>query len=232
MSYKYYADKTSEARLTFINGHIFACINDREWLIDTGAPTSFGLSSSLEINGYEFELHNNYLGLSAKELSMHTGHVVYGLIGTDILNRFNIVMDCENEKIVFSNEEVAMGGIKVSMRKFMGIPIINVKIDGQNRKMFFDTGAQISYWHGNSINAYESVDTMTDFYPGFGEFETKVYSIDIELENKPFNIRCGVLPDKLEMALSMGGTEGIIGNEIMKNRVVGYFPKKDQIMIS
>ena len=232
MSYKYYADKTFEAKLTFVDGHVFANINDREWLVDTGAPTSFGLSSSLKINGCEFELHNNYLGLSAKELSMHIGHVVYGLIGTDILNQFNIVMDYENEKIAFSNEEVAMGGTEVPMHKFMGIPIINAKIDGQNRKMFFDTGAQISYWHGNSINAYESIDTVKDFYPGFGEFETKVYSIDIELEGKPFNIRCGVLPNALEMALSMGGTEGIIGNEIMKNRVVGYFPKKDQIVIS
>ena len=232
MSYKYYADKTSEAQLTFVNDHVFANINNQEWLIDTGAPTSFGLSNSLEINGHEFELYSNYLGLSAKELSMHTGHVVHGLIGTDVLNQFNVVMDYDNEKIAFSNEEVAMKGIEIPMRKFMGIPIINVGIDGQNRKMFFDTGAQISYWQGSCINAYEPVGTMKDFYPGFGEFETKVYSIDIELEDKPFNIRCGVLPNQLEMALSMGGTEGIIGNEIMKNRVVGYFPKKDQLVVS
>jgi hypothetical protein len=232
MSYKYYADKTSEKRLTFVNGHVFANINDREWLIDTGAPTSFGLSSSLEINGHEFKLHNNYMGLSAKELSMHTGHVVYGLIGTDILNQFNIIMDYENESIAFSNEDIVMSGTKIPMHAFMGIPIINVKIEGQDRKMFFDTGAQISYWHGNSINAYESIDTVKDFYPGFGKFETKVYSINIELEGKPFNIRCGVLPKMLEMSLSMGGTEGIIGNEIIKNRIVGYFPKKDQIIIS
>jgi len=32
--------------------------------------------------------------------------------------------------------------------------------------------------------------------------------------------------------LSMAGTSGIIGNEIMKNRVIGYFPNNNQIIIS
>ena len=73
---------------------------------------------------------------------------------------------------------------------------------------------------------------MDDFYPGFGEFKTNFYQVDVGLESKKFSIRCGSLPDVLMYSLSMGGTEGFIGNEIMKNRVVGYFPKKDQIIIS
>ena len=232
MSYKYLAEATFEAKLTLIDGHIFAHIDSREWLVDTGAPTSFGLSSSIEINNKKFRLHNNYLGLNAKELSMHTGHVVHGLIGTDILNEFNVVMDLENNQIAFSNEQVAIDGSEIPMHSFMGIPIIDINIDGQSAKVFFDTGAQISYWDDVDSNRHSSVGVMHDFYPGIGRFETNIYPLNVDIGGKGFAIKFGVLPGELKAMLSMAGTSGIIGNEIMKNRVIGYFPNNNQIIIS
>ena len=232
MSYKFYEDETQVAELVLIEGHFYVRLDGSDWLLDTGAPSSFGITQSIVINNKEFGLQRDYLGLDAKQLSRLTKHKIFGLIGVDILNQFYVVIDYENRQIVFSNKDIAMSGSALEMREFMGIPIVNAGIDGGDKNLFFDTGAQISYWHDQGLKDYQSIDVMEDFYPGFGEFKTDVYLVNMTLGNEEFSIRCGALPDMLQMSLSMGGTEGILGNELLKDRVVGYFPKKDELVIS
>jgi len=232
MSYEYHTNGTFVGKLSLIESHLYVRLFGEDWLLDTGAPTSFGETDSIVINDQRFDLASDYLGLDAEQLSSLTKHKIFGLIGVDVLNQFEIVMDIANEKIVFSNKEIAMDGNILEMRKFMGIPIVKAGIDGADKNLFFDTGAQISYWHDEGLKGYQSIDMMEDFYPGFGEFKTNVYLVNMTLGNEEFSIRCGVLPSMLAMSLSMGGTEGILGNELLKDRVVGYFPKKGQLVIS
>ena len=40
---------------------------------------------------------------------------------------------------------------------------------------------------------------FVDFYPGMGEFETRVFEIPFTLGKNHFQLRCGVLPDLLEI---------------------------------
>jgi hypothetical protein len=231
MSYEYCADETFVGKLSIIENHLYVKLFGEDWLIDTGAPTSFGELDSIVINDKSFKLESDYLGLDAEQLSALTRHKIFGLIGVDILNEFDVVMDVSKEKIVFSNKEITMNGGILEMHKFMGIPIIKAGIDGADKNLFFDTGAQISYCHDQDLKDYQAIDMMEDFYPGFGEFKTNVYLVNMTLGNEEFSIRCGVLPSMLAMSLSMGGTEGILGNEFLKNKVVGYFPKKGQLVI-
>ena len=232
MSYEYHTNGTFVGKLSLIESHLYVRLFGEDWLLDTGAPTSFGETDSIVINDQRFDLASDYLGLDAEQLSELTKNKVFGLIGVDILNQFYVVMDLANEKIVFSNKTVAMDGNTLGMNDFMGIPIIKVGIDGTDKSMFFDTGAQISYWNDEGLKSYQPIEVMNDFYPGFGEFQTNVYIVNMASGNEKFSIRCGVLPSMLAMSLSMGGTEGIIGNELLKDRVVGYFPKKSQLVIS
>ena len=46
--------------------------------------------------------------------------------------------------------------------------------------MFFDTGAQISYFQSPSLKDFPSNGTVKDFYPAIGEFETETYLLDLE----------------------------------------------------
>ena len=41
-----------------------------------------------------------------------------------------------------------------------------------------------------------------------------------------FTLRCGTLPGLLGMRLLVAGTQGTVGNAILKNRTVGYFPRR------
>ncbi len=232
MSYKFFENATQVAELVFVKGHFYIRLDGSDWLLDTGAPSSFGITQSIVINDKEFGLQRDYLGLDAKQISMLTKHKVFGLIGVDILNQFYVVIDYENRQIAFSDKDITMSGSALDMRDFMGIPIVNAGIDGADKNLFFDTGAQISYWHDQSLKDCQSIDMMEDFYPGFGKFKTDVYLVNMILGDEEFPMRCGVLPSVLQMSLSMGNTEGILGNELLKDTAVGYFPKKNQLVIS
>ncbi|MCX5651344.1 MAG: hypothetical protein NTU45_08150 [Planctomycetota bacterium] len=113
----------------------------------------------------------------------------------------------------------------------MGIPIVTAQIGDRAYRMFFDTGAQISYLQSDALNDFPATGSVTDFYPGVGEFETDTHDVQVSLEGVPFTLRGGTLPGLLGMSLSMAGTAGIFGNAILEERSVGYLPRRDVMML-
>jgi hypothetical protein len=97
---------------------------------------------------------------------------------------------------------------------------------GRTTGLFFDTGAQISYFQDESLSTYPSAGELTDFYPGFGQFQTDTYNVPIRIGSEQFTIRCGKLPGLLGMSLAMADVQGILGNQILLDRRVGYFPRE------
>ena len=77
--------------------------------------------------------------------------------------------------------------------------------------------AKISYLNSNFLQGQNVIRAEQDFYPGFGDFETNIYQLQLELFNQLKKYDFGVLPESLELSLSMGGTNGIIGNNILIN---------------
>jgi hypothetical protein len=112
-----------------------------------------------------------------------------------------------------------------------GIPICDVAIDGRSWRFFFDTGAQISYFHDDAIAAHPEAGSLTDFYPGFGQFETDTHDVPIAIAGLERNERCGRLPGLLGMTLMLGGVHGILGNALLRDRAVGYFPRRRVLVV-
>ena len=63
----------------------------------------------------------------------------------------------------------------------------------------------------------DAIGEMEDFYPGFGNFKTPVYELNVELAEKSSNCSFGILPDLLRNTLMLAGTSGILGNEILQD---------------
>ena len=114
----------------------------------------------------------------------------------------------------------------------MGVPMIEVQICDSTHHMFFDTGAEISYLQSDDREAFPDAGMIRDFYPGFGEFDSTTYHVPAKLGNLELTLRCGKLPEILGTSLMAAGTTGIVGNEVMTDRVVGYFPRNKQLVIS
>ncbi len=213
-------------------GHLYVTLDGNEWLFDTGSPTSFGTVESLDIEGKQFSIPDSYMGLDAAELSTFAEHPVCGLLGADIINEFYVVINVEKKEVSLSLDEIALEGNTLEVDHFMGIPLIDAEIAGKSYRMFFDTGAQVSYFQHASLDAFPSAGPVTDFYPGYGQFDTETHLVEVDIGEHTQTLRCGSLPKMLGAALVMGGAKGIIGNEIVQRHVVGYFPQSKKMVLS
>jgi hypothetical protein len=207
-------------------GHLFVELGGELWLLDTGAPSSFGTSCSITMAGEQFSLGTSYLGLTAATLSQFVGEPCVGLLGADVLGRFDHIFDTAGGRLSVSSAELSQSGQSVRLDEFMGIPIVTARVGGSDYRMFFDTGAQISYFQDDILAEFPSAGSVTDFYPGFGQFQTHTHEVPVSLGGVTFTLRCGTLPGLLGMTLMMASTDGIVGNAILANRTVGYFPRR------
>ncbi len=217
--------------LKFKSGHLFVTIAGNDWLLDTGASASFGKVDSIQIEKQTFSIPTGYMGLDAEKLSEFVHNSTAGIIGADILANFDILFDLQSEIVTFSEEELLLDGDVLSLSNFMGIPIIMSTIGDEDHQMIFDTGAQVSYFQGSGLNEFPSTGVMDDFYPGIGEFQTETFLVNVRIGSKKFNLRTGSLDGLLGMTVNMTGTMGIIGNEILSDSIVGYFPRRDEFVI-
>jgi hypothetical protein len=155
-----------------------------------------------------------------------------GLLGADTINAFDVLIDIEKQEITFSKEELTFEGTSLGLEHFMGIPLLDAEIGGESYRMFFDTGAQVSYFQHRSLKSFPPVGSLTDFYPGYGEFVTETHQVEVRLGGQMMTLRCGGLPKMLAAGLMMGGAKGIIGNQILPGRVAGYFPRRKQLVLA
>src|SRR5690606_35954326 len=180
----------------------------------------------ITVAGEQFSLADDYVGLDADSLSSLTGVRCAGLLGADVLGRFDHILNVQSGTLTISQNELTHDGHPVELTEFMGIPIIDARMGEEACRMIFDTGAQISYFQGDSLVSFPEAGVVTDFYPGVGEFETQTHSVPVVIGEVSLSVRCGRLPELLGLTLMMAGTQGIVGNEILLDRVVGYFPRR------
>ncbi len=211
-----------------------------KWLVDTGAPSSIstGLRLSFDQHGYQrnFEVPATYMGLSIPSLTDLVGVDFLGLLGTDILNEYDILWDIEAETMQLTENELDVSslerlGKELAIGNIMGVPTLDVKCAGRFQTMFFDTGATYSYLTKFNERLPPQAKEVEDFLPGFGKFTTKLSPTQFEIDQVKYLLQTGELPTLVGMSLSVAGSEGIIGNEIMIHRQIGYFPRRHVMLI-
>jgi len=217
--------------LRHLNSHLFLELADGLWMHDTGAPASFGDARTLRLAGQEFDIAGDYMGLNATKLSELQGVECRGLLGADVLGCFDQIIDLSGGRLTLDSGELEHPGHAIELEEFMGIPIIPVMIAGETFRLFFDTGAQVSYLQDDVLDTFPSAGAMQDFYPGFGEFETSTHHVPISLGPLTETLRCGRLPGLLGMSLMMADAQGVLGNAILEGRTVGYFPRRGILLL-
>ena len=65
---------------------------------------------------------------------------------------------------------------------------------------------------------------------GVGRFETETYVVPASLGGVAYSLRCGILPGRLGAALLKAAVEGIVGNAVVLDRTVGYFPRRETLI--
>jgi hypothetical protein len=223
--------------LALTTGHLFVTLPDGRWLLDTGAPGSFGATGTCTFAGEQFTIPTDDFGLDVPSLSAFVGVPCAGLLGADVLGRFDHVIDVPRGTLTVSTGELSHVGQVVPTESFMGIPIVTARVGDDDHRMFFDTGAQLSYLQpapdapGGGLARFPAAGRVSDFYPGFGPFETDTHQVPVLFGGATFTLRVGTLPELLGMTLLMAGTTGIVGNELLRERAVGYFPRRGVLVV-
>ncbi len=214
------------------NGHLLASHRGARYLLDTGSPQSFGSAGLVEIGGQSMSFPGSYMGLDAHALSGLVHSRVDGLLGADVLGRFDLRIDVAGGVVEWSLEEMAPEGDQLPLAFVMGVPVVEVVIGGRTAAMFFDTGAQVSYWQDESLFDYEPGGDFSDFYPGFGGFDTHTWMAPMRFGSVVKNLRCGALPGLLGETLMLAGAEGIVGNEVLADRMAYYLPRRGILVLA
>lgn len=203
--------------LTIFDGHPIIHNNNNVILIDTGAPSTIHITDSLTFLANTYSTTTDYMGMSIAAISEQLGMNITSLMGIDILSEYQLLIDYQNNNIGFSKNKIDLHGKEISITSIIGVPIIELVIDGKKLKFFLDTGAKLSYLSNTITNNYKSTGTEKDFYPGVGEFETNCYKITTTIGENSFKVKYGNLPQLLQMTLMLGGTDGIMGYDFFNN---------------
>ena len=221
-----------QLRLTLRSGHLIASLGNGDWLLDTGSPISFGKEAEIELDDRRFTIAADYFGLNSAVLSDLVGEPLTGLIGTDVLGQLDLQIDMAAEILTVSLQPIELDGMGIDLEEFMGVSILRIQSGEGEHRMFFDTGAQISYFQNDSLPSFKAAGRVRDFFPGIGEFDTDTHMVPFSIGPLAFEFRCGRLPDLLGLTLMMAGVEGIIGNEICAGRKLGYFPRRQLLVLA
>jgi hypothetical protein len=209
-------DHVRDYRLKVVHGHLIAQIEDRFVLVDSGIAVSFGNVSRWFFMNEVHDLPSTFMGIDAEAISRMVGSRVDIVMGTDILQKMNALFEPAFERISFGLQNSYNMGERIPLKQFMGVPVAKALINKIDCEVFIDSGAQLSYVDQAIASYFSSEGSMKDFYPGIGEFETKVYRIPFILAGSKFDLRCGVLPSQLEKSLLTAGKRGILGTEFFE----------------
>jgi len=215
-----------------VNGHIWAEIGDDRVLVDSGALMSIGKNSSFNLGFQRFPLQKDFLGFDVDDFSRLIGMRISVVLGADILNTFDYMIDLENEEFLISTDSIDFQGNVLKPDYFQGIPIIPAKTDKRSVKLFFDTGAKLSYIKSSIAPDYPVVGQDTDFYPGFGEFQVDTHKVPLLVAGHSLHQEMGILPQTLETTLMVSGVDGILGTTIFERFKICFSTRRKQIIIT
>ncbi len=200
-------------------------------MIDTGCPATVGSSSRFSFMGEEFQTVPTYHGVTVENLSHYVGHKIDFLVGTDILARYQWVLDWQRETVTFYPTPREFGGTVLAVKSSWGVPIVQFTVGGKVTPALLDTGAPLQFLPPDYEAKGHSVREQEDFFPSTGTFTTPVYRLPIEFGGRRFDAEFGVLPKWLRIGLEFMGCKWILGSDVLSKWPLAFDLKNGRIHI-
>lgn len=205
--------------LTVHEGHLLIEVGGRRYLVDTGSPWSLG-RAPVRLAGREFAMQtNDLMGNSCESLAAMVGTSFDGLLGTDILGQLDFEVSLRDGTLTLSEELREMPSA-LPMESVQGVPVVECEVEGRRVRLFFDTGAPLSYLGEEAVQGCAALGEVEDFHPLLGRFRVPTFSVPVSAWGQSLTIRAGQMPMVLEMALTLGGADGILGTEVLQHGVL------------
>jgi hypothetical protein len=214
--------------LEIYNKHAVIKNGESNVLIDTGSPITIHTDNTLSFLGNDFAAHTNYGGMSIRDISSLVGDEkeISTLVGMDILSRYDVLFDYQNNVISFDNENIELEGLEIPIVELRhGIPLIEIGAEGRRFKAYFDTGAALSYLAEPLTTGKAQAGMVLDFHPTMGRYETIVYEIETDMFGHSRIYQYGNLPARLRAFFS-NDLMAIIGYDLLKDFKVVFSARR------
>ena len=222
-------------RLEIVDKHpVLTNFLGKRFLVDTGSPISMTVNSEpFLLCGESFESSKLNIIDTVQDLS---GLDVDGLIGLDVLSKFNVLVSYKDGFIKLSREAFHIPGQMVNMHvmPLKSAVTFEANLNGQRVRCILDTGAASANYvvSAKLVEGLESAGECEDFYPGVGRFRTTLYDMNFGEMNVP--VKCGMLPSSLSALsrlISLMG-QAVIGFDLLSqvNAVAINFRDKTMII--
>ena len=207
-----------EYKIELVGKHILI-VDDRgsKVLIDTGSPLSFHSDGVVAIDGETVKVPTTLLVADSDYVTEHVGTKVEGLVGMNVLGRKGVLIDVPGGRVVVG--QTAKGMTRVSSRSLMGgYMCVDMDLNGKQAEVIVDTGAPVSYVAPALTKGLVAKETVKDFYPLIGEFETPVFEFPAAFAGHAFEMRAGHLPKIMQLEIGLLGINGVVGMELLKRQ--------------
>lgn len=213
--------------LEIINNHLIVKIGNDKYLIDTGSPDSFMMSTypgSVIINGESKKLRaKNFDDKAAEECFNLVGKRFIGFIGLDIIRETSLTIFLNEKKVAFGVDNVSGETIPFLMS---GYPIIESSLG----HYYIDTGAMYPYGVKRLFTDLITNKKVHDFNPFLDHLNSEMYGLNITIGRRSRNI--GVCENsKVETNVLNPLGCSVIGNIIDYIDDTCVFDMKRQILI-
>ncbi|MGI9077179.1 MAG: hypothetical protein ACR2G6_07615 [Gemmatimonadaceae bacterium] len=206
--------------LAVVKNHLLIAMTDGLALLDTGSPQSYGAGGSMQLGVKTHGLSPDSFGVLDLVREQVHPDIRY-FLGHETLKDYRTLVDWPGGKVTFSAEPIALDGAGVlPMELVMDVPRIPIEFNGARTTAILDSGAALSYAPDEAVENLQVVRTVTDFFPGVGDFETGVRDVEVGFPHRRLCLQAGTLPQILALTLGMICSGWILGADFFRDRRV------------
>ena len=175
-----------------VNNHYVVEIDGQKFLIDTGSPFSFWVSSPIKeitIYGNKYPLQNRPLNFDVDETNNLVGVIVDGFIGMDIISKTSLTIYSGRPEGIIEFSEVPdwiINGLIKMNYKYTEVPMttrwplmVQVGSNLMTGKFVIDTGAKYGYGVSGLFYKQTAFDHVSDYNPSLGHLDSDIFHLEI-----------------------------------------------------
>lgn len=203
--------------------HIVLLSEGRRLLLDTGSPVSVG-RGIVSIAGERYVLRPETEQIRLDQISEKVGVHIDALIGTDLLQRLPLTIDCQRRTVTLLTDATAVEGDEVRFTHDLPVPVVACDVGGRRVHAVVDTGAALGYLAADLWTLPEPEARRRDFHmteAGLVDFETPVWTLRTRC-GPEFDSCFGRLPDSMAGPLRRLGIQAVLGADLWKQYRVTF----------
>ena len=206
-------------------GLAVATIEDRHWVVDTGAPHSFGVGT-LTLDNRTIRLDSPSGRYDPGVLSEVAGVPIAGLLGAADLFHEGCTLDAPGGRLILGAPTVPGPGVPCAPGPHWGqrLPILQAQLEGRPVRVAFDTGASVGYVHPDLVpHLGDPVDQVREYMAMTHSWsETPLWQGQLEVAGHRGDYRWGVLPQDCHYLFDLLGMDVLFGGAFLADHSIAF----------